>query len=170
MSLLYPSLSIEQKPPRGQHRKSRSRRGSVALQTGTGCQPRARTTAAPASECGTTGTGSRSLRRRGHRLASGAKTPAQPQMRQRAPCRELSRRVPETSPADREITDRLLRIESDVSKLTITRTAGALAIAQNPGVRRRPPDAAFIFSTPDGSYRVATAAATAAGDCSSRMP
>jgi hypothetical protein len=35
----------------------------------------------------------------------------------------------QTSAADREITDRLLRIESNVSKLTITPTAGALAIA-----------------------------------------
>jgi hypothetical protein len=36
----------------------------------------------------------------------------------------------QTSAADREITDRLLRIESDVSKLTITPNADALAIAQ----------------------------------------
>jgi hypothetical protein len=56
------------------------------------------------------------VRRSSHLLASGSKTAAQPQIHEQAPVRASRLGAFQQTPAeDREITDRLLTIESGVS-------------------------------------------------------
>jgi hypothetical protein len=77
-------------------------------------------------------------------LASGSKTAAQPQMQEQAPLRASRLGSFQQTPAeDREITDRLLTIDSDRRQLANAAHGQTIAFAQQQSSRASWPDECF---------------------------